>query len=100
VLAKAEAKPKAVAESPRPEASGAASARYVVQVGAFADKQAALQARQKLERKGLKTYAQVAKTPQGERIRVRLGPFASKAEADKAAQQAKAVGLAGAVLTL
>lgn len=105
---KAEAvKPKAepatpkVAAAAKPASSAApGGARYVVQVGAFADKQAAQVARQKLERKGLKTYAQVAKTPQGERIRVRLGPFATKADADKAAQQAKAVGLAGAVLTL
>ena len=55
---------------------------------------------QQLEAKGLKTYAQVAKTKDGDRIRVRLGPFADRAAADKAAAQAKAVGLAGAVLTL
>lgn len=76
------------------------SARYVVQVGAFADKNAAQTARKKLEAKGLKTYAQVAKTKDGDRIRVRLGPFADRAEAEKAAAQAKAAGLAGAVLTL
>lgn len=75
-------------------------ARYVVQVGAFADKNAAQSARKKLEAKGLKTYAQVAKTKDGDRIRVRLGPFADRAAAEKAAAQAKAAGLAGAVLTL
>ena len=78
----------------------APSARFVVQVGAFADKKSAQDARQRLERKGLKTYAQVAKTKEGERIRVRLGPFESKAEADKAAATAQAAGLAGKVLTL
>ena len=80
--------------------ASSSSARFVVQVGAFADKQAAQAARRKLEAKGLKTYAQVAKTKDGDRIRVRLGPFADRAEADKAAAKAKAVGLAGAVLTL
>ncbi len=78
----------------------ASDARYVVQVGAFADKKSAQDARQRLERKGLKTYAQVAQTKEGERIRVRLGPFAAKADAEKAAATAQSVGLAGKVLTL
>jgi DedD protein len=89
-----------VVKAAPPPASVPTAARFVVQVGAFADKQAAQLARKKLERQGLKTYAQVAKTAQGDRIRVRLGPFASRAEADKAAQKAKAAGLAGAVLAL
>ncbi len=83
-----------------PTSKPADTARYVVQVGAFADKNAAQAARNKLEAKGLKTYAQVAKTKDGDRIRVRLGPFADRAAAEKAAAQAKAAGLAGAVLTL
>lgn len=90
-------KPADKTPAAKPAADGA---RYVVQVGAFADKNAAQTARKKLEAKGLKTYAQVAKTKDGDRIRVRLGPFADRAEAEKAAARAKAVGLAGAVLTL
>lgn len=74
--------------------------RYVVQVGAFADREAAQTARRKLEAKGLKTYTQVLKTKEGERVRVRLGPYADRAEADKVAAQAKTLGLAGSVLTL
>lgn len=100
--------PKPAAALPSPATTPAAAAkpapaeaaRFVVQVGAFADQQAAQNARRKLEAKGLKTYAQVAKTKDGDRIRVRLGPFADRAEADKAAAKAKAAGLAGAVLTL
>lgn len=90
------------AEKPAAKASASpdTAARYVVQVGAFADKNAAQTARKKLEAKGLKTYSQVAKTKDGDRIRVRLGPFADRAAAEKAAAQAKAAGLAGAVLTL
>jgi DedD protein len=86
--------------SPTAAASQATGARFIVQVGAFAEAAAAREARRKLEAKGLKTYAQVAKTKDGERIRVRLGPFADKAEAERAASKAKALGLAGAVLTL
>lgn len=76
------------------------TARYVVQFGAFADVNTAHEARMKAERLGLKTYAQQVDTPQGKRIRVRLGPYADKAEADKAAAALRKAGLPGAVLTL
>jgi DedD protein len=78
----------------------AANLRIVVQVGAFADAARAREARQKLERAGLKTYTHVAETADGQRIRVRVGPFATKAEADKAATRIKALGLPAAILTL
>lgn len=74
--------------------------RYVVQFGAFADAGSAHEARMKAEKLGLKTYAQQVDTPQGKRIRVRLGPFADKAEADKAAATLRKANLPGAVLTL
>ncbi len=77
-----------------------AEGRLVVQVGAFADADKAREVRQKLERAGLKTYTQVAETKDGKRIRVRVGPFASKAEADKAASKIKSLDLPAAVLTL
>lgn len=78
----------------------AGDTRYVVQFGAFADVNAARETRQKAERMGLKTYAQQVDTPQGKRIRVRLGPFADKAEADKALATLRKGGLNGNVLTL
>jgi DedD protein len=74
--------------------------RIVVQVGAFAEVERAREARLKLERAGLKTYTHVAETSQGKRIRVRMGPFANRAEADKAAARAKALGLPAALLWL
>lgn len=74
--------------------------RLVVQVGAFAEADRARETRLKLERAGLKTYTHVAETPQGKRIRVRLGPFSSRAEAEKAAARVKALGLPAAILTL
>ena len=67
---------------------------------AFADPDRARETRQKLERAGLSTYAHVADTPDGKRTRVRVGPFSSRAEADKAAAKVKALGLPAAVLTL
>jgi len=72
----------------------------IVQVGAFADADKAKEVRQKLERAGLKTYTQVAQTKDGERTRVRVGPFASKADAEKAAGKIKSLDLPAAILTL
>lgn len=74
--------------------------RYVVQVGAFAEREKARMAQQKLERAGLKNYTNVAETKNGTRIRVRAGPFASKAEADRAAEKIKGLDLPAAILTL
>jgi len=79
-----------------PEAAG----RFVVQVGAFAELTAARDARHKVEKLGLKTYTQVVETSAGNRIRVRVGPFASRDEADKAAAKIKTAGLPSAILTL
>jgi DedD protein len=93
----AEAKP---ADRPSADKPADAAGRFVVQVGAFADADKAKETRQKLERAGLKTYTHVAKTADGERTRVRVGPFGSKAEADKAAERIKGLALPASVLTL
>lgn len=81
-------------------APAAAEGRLVVQVGAFADADKAREARVKLEKAGLKTYTQVADTKDGKRTRVRVGPFASRAEAEKAASKIKALDLPASILTL
>ncbi len=74
--------------------------RFVVQVGAFADAARAQEVRLKLERAGLKTYTHVAETKDGKRIRVRVGPFAVRAEAEKSAEKIKKLNLPAALLTL
>ncbi len=74
--------------------------RVIVQVGAFADQARAREVRQRLERAGLKTYTQVAQTADGPRIRVRVGPFDTRAEAQRAADKIKGLGLSAALLTL
>lgn len=74
--------------------------RFVVQIGAFAEAASAREARLKVEGLGLKTYTQVIESDTGRRIRVRIGPYGTKAEADKAASRVKAAGLPSAVLKL
>jgi DedD protein len=84
----------------KPASSTAAASRFVVQVGAFADEAAARETRLKVERLGLRTYTQVTNTASGKRIRVRVGPLATREEADKSMARIKAAGLPAVVLAL
>jgi DedD protein len=77
-----------------------AAPRFVVQVGAYSDPGALRQARQRVERLGLQTYTQVVETAAGQRTRVRVGPYASREQADAAAAKVKAAGLPAAILVL
>lgn len=94
------ARAKALLEGKEPATAVAGTPRFVVQVGAFADGAAARETRLKVEKLGLKTYTQVAETPAGSRIRVRVGPFATRTEADQARARARDAGLSAVVLTL
>ena len=80
--------------------SDAAAARFVVQVGAFGDTAKAQEARAKLARSGLKTYVQSVDTKDGKRHRVRVGPFANRAEADQAAARIRGLDLPASILAL
>ena len=88
----------------KPNAPAAAAdgqgGRFIVQVGAFAEDTAVREARQKAERAGVRTYTQVVNTAAGPRTRVRVGPFATREEAERAAATLKKAGLAGSVLSL
>lgn len=97
------AKARALLEgkNPKDDKSAAADAgRFVVQVGAFADADKAREARMRVERAGLKTYTQVVETKDGKRIRVRVGPYAQRAEADKVAGKIKSLDLPASILAL
>jgi DedD protein len=96
---------RALLDGAAPTASAASAAdgkaaRFVVQVGAFTDPTALREARAKVEKLGLKTYTQVIDTDAGKRTRVRIGPFASREEADAAVRTLKTAGLPGNVLAL
>jgi DedD protein len=91
--------PKPAAEAPKPAAQ-TNNGRFVVQIGAFSEAAAVRDARNKAQKAGLATFVQTVETADGRRTRVRVGPFASREDAEKAAAQAKAAGLGGSVLTL
>jgi DedD protein len=84
------------AERPAPPSAN----RFVVQVGAFAEADTARDVRGRVEKLGLRTYTQEVDTGSGRRIRVRVGPFAEREQADRTAAKLKAAGLSAAVLTL
>jgi DedD protein len=113
--AEARAEPKAAAEdgararallnaqtasAAKASSSSSGDGRLVVQVGSFSDATKAREARLKLEKAGLKSYSKVSETKDGKRFRVRVGPFATKAEAEKAASQIRALALPTAILSL
>lgn len=74
--------------------------RFVVQVGAFAEADTARDVRSRVEKLGLRTYTQEVDIGSGRRIRVRVGPFAERDQAERTAAKLKAAGMAAAVLTL
>lgn len=82
------------------KSSNSASTRYVVQIGAFAEASVAREARMKVERLGIKTYTQVIQGDAGRRIRVRVGPYTQRQEAEQAVAKIKQAGLSASLLTL
>jgi len=98
-VAKATQAKVTASKTAEPEAA-AVEGRFVVQVGAFAEGARAHEVRLKLEGAGMKTYTHVAETKEGRRIRVRVGPFSTRAEAEKSAEKVKKLNLPAALLTL
>jgi DedD protein len=94
------ARARALLEGKSPSSAAAADVRMVVQVGAYADAAKVREARLKLEKAGFKTYTQVVNTQDGQRTRVRVGPFPSRAEAEQVAGKIKSLGLPVSILTL
>lgn len=74
------------------EAAG--SERFIVQIGAFAEVSKANEIKGKL---GSGAFTQTVDTKDGKRTRVRMGPFKSREDADKAAARAKGLGLPASV---
>jgi DedD protein len=97
--AAAKAAPAPPAAPPAPTVADG-KARFVVQVGAYADEASARTVRQRIERLGLKTYTQEVDVQGQRRIRVRIGPFETQQQAAKVLDTLKAANLPGAVLAL
>jgi len=73
--------------------------KFIVQVAALASQDKVDELQGKLNEAGIKSYVQKVATDSGERVmRVRIGPFASKEEAESARAKLGKIGLNGKLL--
>lgn len=70
----------------------------MVQVAALASKEKVAELRERLKAAGIVSHTQTVSTDSGDKIRVRIGPFASREEADKARAKLTSMGLSGSVV--
>lgn len=67
--------------------------RFALQAGAYATQASADQQVNRIKAAGLRAYTEPVKTPKGDRIRVRLGPFDTRERAEQARGQLKLSGI-------
>ena len=92
----ARAKPAAKAPAEDLATVGSAPGFYI-NVGLFADESNARKAQSRLLNEGLPAFRQTLDSAQGTRVRVRVGPYASRSQAEAAAATVKALGLEAVV---
>jgi DedD protein len=71
--------------------------RFIVQVAAVSNKAKVDELLQKLKRGGIEGYWQKVTTKEGDRFRVRVGPFSSRDEAEKMSKRIDKLGLTGTI---
>lgn len=81
-------------ETAKPE-SKSDSGQWILQLGAYAEQGNVKVLQAKIKELGYPSYTEKVSTPQGERIRVRAGPFSSKTAAEKAQARLKQIGAGG-----
>ncbi len=94
VVATSEPKPAPKPAAPKPTSN----VGFAVQLGAFADAGAAKALRDKARAAGLSAFTETVNTDDGARTRVRIGPVADRADAEKLRAQAQSrLGVGGMV---
>jgi DedD protein len=94
-----DAKPAARTETAKALADKEKTAgKFVLQVAALGSKDKVDELQGKLKSAGIKSYTQKVATESGERIRIRVGPFATREEADKARAKLGKLGLNGTLV--
>ena len=76
------------------------SRRFLVQVGAYSNVKSARAAVDRVAKAGFNAYQETVKTSNGDWIRVRVGPFASREDAEHAQQALKQAGVTAALIAL
>lgn len=93
--AKARAPATAASDTPGPTVGTAAG--YYINVGLFAEEANARKTQARLLNEGLPAFRQELNNAKGRRIRVRVGPYDSRAQADAAAESIRAMALEAVV---
>jgi len=75
----------------------AKSGEFLVLIGAFSNEANVKNLKAKLGEQGIKVFSEPLDTPQGKKIRVRAGPFASREAAEAAAAKMQRIGVSGVV---
>lgn len=91
--APAKPKPPATAASDTPAPTVGTAAGYYINVGLFAEEANARKTQARLLNEGLPAFRQELNNAKGRRIRVRVGPYDSRAQADAAAESIRAMAL-------
>ncbi|MHB9101739.1 MAG: SPOR domain-containing protein, partial [Sulfuricella sp.] len=84
---------KSAAATPRQE-----SVLFVIQLGAFANLSNAKERQSRLTALKVKYYTETVKTPSGDKLRVRAGPYATRQEAERVQAKLKAAGIQDGVV--
>jgi DedD protein len=83
------------------DGSAAKSTRkFLVQIGAFSNVQSARNVSDRAVQAGLRPYQETVKTAHGDWIRVRVGPFTTRQDAERAQQDLKRAGVTAAIIAL
>ncbi|MBE3023170.1 SPOR domain-containing protein [Janthinobacterium sp. BJB1] len=85
-------------DKPQEKAHDAGNGKFVVQVAALATQDKVDELQEKLREAGIKSYTQKVSSPAGERIRVRVGPFGSRDDAEKTRAKLQKLGLGGSLV--
>ena len=78
----------------------AVSRKFLVQIGAYSNVQSAKTASDRATQLGLRPFQETVKTAQGDWIRVRIGPFTTRQDAERAQQDLKRAGVTAAIIAL
>lgn len=94
---KAPASATAAAGADAPLATVGAAAGFYINVGLFAEEANARKTQARLLNEGLPAFRQALDSAKGRRIRVRVGPYDTRAQADAAAESIRAMALEAVV---
>jgi DedD protein len=82
------------------DAANGIKGKFAVQAAAPASESAARQLAERLKKAGFAPYTEKVDTKDGARHRVRIGPYATRDDAERARERLKSMGISGNLVTL